>query len=132
MIIEHIGIAVNDLEKATQLYTVLLGCPPYKSEEVQSENVTTVFFQTGESKVELLKATNEDSPIANFILNRGEGIHHIAFKVKDIHAEMDRLKAGGFKLLNEQPKLGADQKLICFLNPKSTGGVLIELCQDIA
>jgi methylmalonyl-CoA/ethylmalonyl-CoA epimerase len=130
MKIEHLGIAVHDLDQATELYTALLGTPPYKTEEVPSEGVTTVFFQTGESKVELLKATKEDSPIANFIRQRGEGIHHVAFRVDDIRAEMARLKALGFKLLHDEPKQGADQKLICFLHPKSTGGVLVELCQE--
>lgn len=129
---EHIGIAVKDLTKAEELYTLLLGVGPYKREEVKSEHVTTSFFQTGETKVELLSATSEESAIAKFIEKKGEGIHHLAFSVKDIREEMKRLKEAGFILLNEEPKNGADNKLICFVHPKSMGGVLIELCQEIS
>ncbi len=129
--VEHIGLAVKDLAKANDLYTRLLGTEPYKMEEVESEGVMTSFFQTGQTKIELLVATNDDSPIAQFIEKRGEGIHHIAFEVADIHQEMLRLKAEGFILLNEQPKRGADNKLICFVHPKSANGVLVELCQSI-
>ena len=129
--IEHIGIAVSSLEKSNELFSKLLGCTPYKSEAVESEGVTTSFFQTGDNKIELLEATNPDSPIAKFIAKKGEGIHHIAFDVDDIHAEMKRLQAEGFVLLNETPKRGADNKLVCFLHPKSSNGVLVELCQEI-
>ena len=129
--VEHIGLAVKDLAKANDLYTKLLGTEPYKMEEVESEGVMTSFFQTGQTKIELLVATNDDSPIAHFIEKRGEGIHHIAFEVADIHQEMKRLKEEGFILLNEQPKRGADNKLICFVHPKSANGVLVELCQSI-
>lgn len=129
--IEHIGIAVKDLEKANKTYEALLGEKPYKSETVESEGVTTSFFETGESKIELLAATNENSPIAKFIAKRGEGIHHIAFAVENIKQEMARLKKEGFVLLNEQPKKGADNKLVAFLHPKSNHGVLVELCQEI-
>ncbi len=129
--IEHIGIAVLNIKNSNELFSKLLGTTPYKFEEVKSEGVTTSFFKTGESKIELLEATNPDSPIAKFIAKKGEGIHHIAFDVADIHAEMQRLKAEGFILLSEEPKLGADNKLVCFLHPKSSNGVLIELCQQI-
>lgn len=128
--IEHIGIAVKDLKQSGSLYEVLLGAKSYKTELVESEHVNTMFFMTGESKIELLQATNADSPIARFIEKRGEGIHHIAFDVDDIEKEMDRLRGEGFILLNDKPKRGADNKLVCFVHPKSTGGVLIELCQD--
>jgi methylmalonyl-CoA/ethylmalonyl-CoA epimerase len=128
--IEHIGIAVKDLESSNQLFKKLLGNSHYKTEEVGSEGVMTSFFQIGETKIELLQATNSNSPIAKFIERRNEGIHHIAFDVKDIYSEMERLKAEGFELLNEVPKEGADNKLIVFLHPKTTNGVLIELCQD--
>lgn len=128
--IEHLGIAVRDLEKANATYEKLFGVPPYKIEEVASEGVKTSFFKCGENKIELLEATNPDSPIAKFIEKKGEGIHHIAFDVEDIRAEMKRLEAEGFTLLNEEPKKGADNKLVCFLHPKTTNGVLIELCQD--
>lgn len=128
--IEHLGIAVNDLDKSSKLFELLLGRPSYKEEEVNSEHVTTLFFKLGESKIELLKSTNEQSAISKFIAKRGEGIHHIAIGVDDIAFEMNRLREAGFSLLNEEPKKGADNKLICFLHPKSTGGVLIELCQD--
>lgn len=129
--IEHIGIAVKDLNKSNELYTKLLNTAPYKLEEVESEGVKTSFFQVGESKIELLEASKEDSAIAKFIAKKGEGIHHIAYDVEDIYAEMDRLKEEGFILLNDKPKKGADNKLVCFLHPKSAGGVLVELCQEI-
>jgi len=129
--IEHIGIAVKDLELSGGLYEKLLGVPCYKTEEVASEGVNTAFFQVGDQKIELLAATGPESPIAKFIDKRGEGIHHIEFKVDDILTEMVRLKAEGFVLLNEVPKQGADQKLVCFVHPKGTNGVLIELCQDL-
>jgi methylmalonyl-CoA/ethylmalonyl-CoA epimerase len=129
--IEHIGIAVSNLETANKTYETLLGVAPYKAEDVESEGVTTSFFKVGDSKIELLGATNEDSAIAKFIAKRGEGIHHIAYAVEDIEKEMKRLKNEGFKLLNETPKKGADNKLIAFLHPKSSNGVLVELCQDI-
>ena len=128
--IEHIGIAVKDLDAANEVYTKLLGVGPYKSEGVESEGVMTSFFQTGVNKIELLAATNSDSAIAKFIEKKGEGIHHIAFHVDDIYAEMDRLINEGFVLLNEEPILGADNKLICFVHPKGTHGVLVELCQE--
>jgi methylmalonyl-CoA/ethylmalonyl-CoA epimerase len=128
--IEHIGIAVKDLDASNEVYTKLLGVGPYKSEGVESEGVMTSFFQTGVNKIELLAATNSDSAIAKFIEKIGEGIHHIAFHVDDIYAEMDRLINEGFVLLNEEPKLGADNKLICFVHPKGTHGVLVELCQE--
>jgi len=129
--IEHIGIAVNDLDMACSLYERLLNTPCYKKEEVLSEGVHTAFFKTGENKIELLSASHADSPIAKFIAKKGEGIHHIAFDVADIYAEMERLKDAGFVLLNELPKPGADHKLVCFLHPKGTNGVLVELCQEI-
>lgn len=129
--IEHIGIAVKSLEFSNDLFTKLLGSAPYKQEEVESEGVMTSFFQTGQTKIELLEATNPDSPIAKFIEKKGEGIHHIAFEVEDIVAEMERLKSEGFVLLNEVPKKGADNKLVCFLHPKGTNSVLVELCQNI-
>lgn len=128
--IEHIGIAVKDLEASNSLFAALLGAPPYKFETVESEGVTTSFFRNGPNKIELLEATNPDSPIAKFIEKKGEGIHHIAFEVTDINAEINRLKAEGFTVLNETPKIGADNKLVAFLHPKSTNGVLIELCQE--
>lgn len=130
--VEHIGIAVKSLNEASVIYEKLLGTASYKTESVASENVKTTFFQVGENKIELLEATSEDSPIQKFIEKRGEGIHHIAFDVKDIYAEMERLKKEGFVLLNDQPKQGADNKLVCFVHPKNTNGVLIELCQSIA
>ena len=128
--IEHIGIAVKSLSESNSLFEKLLGVPAYKEEEVASEGVKTSFFMNGPNKIELLEATREDSPIAKFIEKRGEGIHHIAFDVEDILSEMERLKKEGFILLNEVPKRGADNKLVVFLHPKSTQGVLIELCQD--
>lgn len=129
--IEHIGIAVKDLQKASNIYEALLGKSSYKQEEVESEAVLTEFFKVGESKIELLAATKPESVIAKFIEKNGEGIHHISFDVDDIYAEMNRLKNEGFILLNEKPKKGADNKLICFVHPKSANGVLIELCQEI-
>jgi methylmalonyl-CoA/ethylmalonyl-CoA epimerase len=128
--VEHIGIAVKDLDAAEALYTKLLGEAPYKREAVESEGVITSFFHTGPNKIELLESTRPDGPIAKAIEKRGEGIHHIAFEVADIRAEMARLKAEGFTLLNEEPKPGADNKLVCFIHPKSAGGVLVELCQE--
>ena len=129
--IEHIGIAVHDLENSNELFSKLFGQAAYKTEEVASEGVKTSFFICGPNKIELLEATNPDSPIAKFIEKKGEGIHHIAFDVQDIVAEMKRLQEEGFVLLNEVPKKGADNKLVCFLHPKTTNGVLIELCQEI-
>lgn len=129
--IEHIGIAVKDLKASNQLFEALFGSPPYKQEEVPSEKVTTSFFQMGESKVELLQGLDNESPISKFIDKKGEGIHHIAFDVADIRFEMKRLKELGFQLLSEEPKKGADNKLVCFFHPKSTNGVLVELCQEI-
>jgi methylmalonyl-CoA/ethylmalonyl-CoA epimerase len=129
--IEHIGIAVIDLEASNLIFEKLLGVPAYKFEEVESEGVTTSFFNVGPNKIELLAATNPDSPIAKFIAKKGEGIHHIAFDVENIVLEIARLKKEGFVVLNEIPKKGADNKLVAFLHPKSTNGVLIELCQEI-
>ncbi len=129
--IEHVAIAVKSLEQAIPLYERLLGTPCYKKEEVVSENVNTAFFQTGESKIELLESTDANGVINRFIEKKGEGIHHIAFAVEDISKEIIRLKNEGFEFISETPKLGADQKLICFLHPKHTNGVLIELCQDV-
>ncbi|MDM1528311.1 methylmalonyl-CoA epimerase [Myroides odoratimimus] len=129
--IEHIGIAVKDLEASNALFEKLFGAPAYKEEAVESEGVKTSFFMNGPNKIELLEATNPDSPIAKFLEKKGEGIHHIAFDVEDIDAEMKRLAAEGFTLLNEIPKKGADNKLVAFLHPKTTNGVLIELCQEI-
>ena len=129
--IEHIGIAVKDLDAANEVYTKLFGQAPYKTETVESENVATSFFKVGESKIELLEATNSDSAIAKFIEKKGEGIHHIAYAVDDIKAEMERMTNEGFVVLNDEPKIGADNKLVCFLHPKSTNGVLVELCQEI-
>jgi methylmalonyl-CoA/ethylmalonyl-CoA epimerase len=130
MKLEHIGIAVKDLEKSNSLFTALFNQSPYKSEEVQSEGVITSFFRTGESKIELLQATNPDSPIAKFIEKKGEGIHHLAFEVADIDTEIERLKKEGFEMIHQTPKDGADNKRIAFLHPKSTNGVLIEICQE--
>jgi methylmalonyl-CoA/ethylmalonyl-CoA epimerase len=129
--IEHIGIAVSNLESASILYEKLFGEPAYKFEEVISEGVKTAFFKNGPNKIELLEAINPESPIAKFIAQKGEGIHHIAFEVADILIEISRLKNEGFIILNELPKKGADNKLVAFLHPKSTNGVLIELCQEI-
>ena len=129
--IEHIGIAVKDMEQSNLLFEKLLGTAPYKQEEVASEGVKTSFFMNGPNKIELLEATNPDSPIAKFIEKKGEGIHHIAFDVEDIVSEIERLKSEGFIVLNETPKQGADNKLVAFLHPKGTNGVLVELCQEI-
>ncbi|SDR90893.1 methylmalonyl-CoA epimerase [Christiangramia echinicola] len=128
--IEHIGIAVKDLEAANNTYKAVLGEDPYKTETVESEGVSTSFFKVGESKIELLAATRPDSPISKFIEKRGEGIHHMAFYVDDIKAEIERLKKEGFRLLNEQPKPGADNKIVAFMHPKDANGVLVELCQE--
>ncbi|WP_264559863.1 methylmalonyl-CoA epimerase [Flavobacterium sp. N2270] len=128
--IEHIGIAVKSLKESNVLFEKLFGNPPYKEEEVKSEGVKTSFFMNGPNKIELLEATNEDSPIAKFLEKKGEGIHHVAFDVEDIDSEIKRLKKEGFVVLNDVPKKGADNKLVVFLHPKSTNGVLIELCQD--
>ena len=130
--IEHIGIAVKNLQDSNILFEKLFGAPAYKEEEVASEGVKTSFFMNGPNKIELLEATNPESPIAKFIEKKGEGIHHIAFDVENIYAEIERLKQEGFVLLNEIPKKGADNKLVAFLHPKSTNGVLIELCQEIS
>lgn len=129
--IEHIGIAVKDIKTSNKLFEQLFGESHYKTEAVASEGVKTSFFQIGPNKIELLEATNEESPIAKYIEKKGEGIHHIAFDVEDIQAEIERLKNEGFTVLNETPKKGADNKLVAFLHPKTTNGVLIELCQDI-
>lgn len=129
--IEHLGIAVKDIEAATKTYEALLGKAAYQSERVEREGVETVFFKTGESKIELLGATREDSPIARYIEKRGEGIHHIAFDVADIEIEIKRLKAEGFRLISDEPKPGADNKRIAFLHPKSSHGVLVELCEEV-
>lgn len=129
--IEHLGIAVKNIEASNKLFEKLLGSSSYKLEEVESEGVKTSFFKIGESKIELLEATREDSPIAKFIERKGEGIHHIAFDVTNIEEEVERLKKEGFVVLNETPKKGADNKLVVFLHPKSTNGTLIELCQEI-
>jgi methylmalonyl-CoA/ethylmalonyl-CoA epimerase len=130
MKVEHIGIAVNSLSLSIPLFEKLLNTPCYKQEEVASEAVTTAFFKTGNTKIELLEAATEHGVLKKFIERRGEGLHHIAFEVADIEAEMVRLQQAGFTLLNKEPKQGADNKLICFLHPKDTNGVLIELCQD--
>ena len=129
--IEHIGIAVKNLEASNKLFARLLGTNHYKIEEVLSEGVTTSFFKAGLNKIELLEATNSDSSIAKFIEKKGEGIHHIAFAVTDIYSEITRLKSEGFLVLNDTPKKGADNKLVVFLHPKSSNGILVELCQDI-
>ena len=128
--IEHIGIAVKDLEKSNELFANLFGKPHYKIEAVESEGVKTSFFEAGPNKIELLEGTNENSPISKFIEKKGEGIHHIAFAVDNLLSEVERLKKEGFIVLNETPRKGADNKLVVFLHPKSTNGVLIELCQD--
>lgn len=128
--IEHIGIAVKSLEQSIPLFEKLLNTSCYKTEQVPTENVNTAFFKKGETKIELVESTAEDGVIRKYIDKKGEGIHHVAFDVEDIHAEMKRLKSEGFILLNEQPKNGADNKLVCFLHPKSTNSVLIELCQE--
>ncbi len=131
MKIEHIGIAVKHLAKSNSLFELLLGQAPYKIEVVDSEKVSTSFFQTGDTKIELLEATDKDSPIAKFIEKRGEGIHHIAFEVADIYSAMQEMKEKGFQLLGDAPRKGADNKLVCFIHPKSANGVLVELCQTI-
>ena len=128
--LEHIGIAVKNLSQANDLFAKLLGRPHYKVEEVESEGVKTSFFEVGGVKVELLEASREDSPIAKFIDKKGEGIHHLAFEVQNIKSAIQEYQQKGFTLINQEPKKGADNKLICFLHPKSTGGVLIELCQE--
>lgn len=128
--IEHIGIAVRDIEQAKHTFAQLLGTKFYKEETVESEGVTTVFFRVGEVKIELLQATNSDSPIAKFIDKRGEGIHHIAFDVDSVNEKAESLKADGFRVLNDDARDGADNKLINFIHPKSTHGVLVEMCQD--
>ena len=128
--IEHIGIAVKNLQNSNELFSKLFGKNHYKVEKVESEGVSTSFFMLGETKIELLEATNPDSAIAKFIEKKGEGIHHIAYDVDDIYAEMERLEKAGFVLLSNEPKPGADGKIIVFLHPKSTNGVLVELCQD--
>ena len=130
--VEHIGIAVKSLTASIPLFEKLLNSPCYKIESVESEKVNTAFFQTGETKIELLESQEADGVIAKFIDKKGEGIHHIAFEVNDLASEIDRLKKQGFTILNETPKEGADNKLICFLHPKGTNGVLIELCQSIS
>ncbi|WP_027138030.1 methylmalonyl-CoA epimerase [Gaetbulibacter saemankumensis] len=129
--IEHIGIAVKSLETSNSLFSKLLGVPSYKTEIVESEGVKTSFFKVGTNKIELLEATNAESPIAKFINKKGEGVHHIAFDVDDLEKEVKRLTAEGFVVLNEKPKKGADNKRVVFLHPKSTNGVLIELCEEI-
>ncbi len=129
--LEHIGIAVANLEEANAMYAAILGEEPYKMEEVESEHVRTSFFRAGGSKVELLEATSPDSAIAKYLEKKGPGIHHVAFEVEDIHAAMKRMSEAGFHLLNKEPKKGADNKLVCFVHPKTAGGVLVELCQEI-
>ena len=128
--IEHLGIAVRELSKAQEVFNLLLNKEPYKMEQVEREKVNTLFYELGESKIELLESTDEDGTISKFIEKRGEGFHHVAVAVDDIVFEMTRLKNAGFELLSDEPKTGADNKLICFLHPRSTGGLLIELCQD--
>ena len=128
--VEHIGIAVKNLENSNGLFKKLFGAEHYKIEKVESEGVSTSFFMLGETKIELLEATNEKSSIAKFIEKKGEGIHHIAYSVDDIYAEIERLTKEGFEIINKEPKEGADNKLICFLHPKSTNGVLVEICQE--
>jgi methylmalonyl-CoA/ethylmalonyl-CoA epimerase len=129
--IEHLGIAVKDLTASNQLFEKLLGVGPYKEEEVASEGVRTSFFKNGPNKIELLEAMTEDGPIAKFLAKKGEGVHHVAFAVEDIKAEIKRLKKEGFTILNETPKRGADNKWVAFVHPKTTNGVLVELCQEI-
>jgi methylmalonyl-CoA/ethylmalonyl-CoA epimerase len=129
--LEHLGIAVKNLTEANVLYERLLGKAPYKTESVESEGVSTSFFEAGETKIELLQATRDDSAIYKFVETRGEGLHHIAFEVDDIMAEMTRLEQQGFHILSNAPFKGADNKMVCFVHPKSAGGVLVELCQEI-
>ena len=128
--IEHIGIAVKDMQAATKIYSSLLGYAHYKTEQVASEGVITAFFTCGDSKIELLEATSNESAIAKFIAKKGEGVHHIAFAVDDIKKEVSRLEKEGFEVLNPEPKIGADNKWVVFLHPKSSNGVLVELCQE--
>ena len=128
--VEHIGIAVKSLEHSVPLYEALLNTKRYKTEEVPTEHVRTAFFKKGETKIELLESTDPGGVIAKFIENKGEGIHHIAYDVEDIEAEMIRLTGEGFVLINKEPRPGADNKLVCFLHPKSAGGVLVELCME--
>jgi methylmalonyl-CoA/ethylmalonyl-CoA epimerase len=130
MKIEHIGIAVKDIAASNEIFSALLGVRPYKEEHVESENVITSFFQVGDSKIELVQATSPDSAIAKFLEKNKEGMHHIAFEVQDIYAEIERLKLEGFTMIHEAPKEGADNKLIAFLHPKSSNSVLVELCQE--
>ena len=129
--VEHIGIAVKSLENSDALFSSLFQQKPYKHETVESESVTTSFYRLGETKIELLEATSGDSAIAKYLEKKGEGIHHIAFEVDDIHAEMERLRREGYRVLNEQPKKGADNKLVAFVHPKDCNGVLVEICQEI-
>ena len=129
--IEHIGIAVSDIDVSNKLFEKIFGKENYKSEIIESEGVTTSFFQIGKSKIELVSANNSESPINKYLQKNREGMHHIAFAVEDIVKEMERLKGEGIRLLNDTPKKGADNKIICFLHPKDTNGVLIELCQEI-
>jgi methylmalonyl-CoA/ethylmalonyl-CoA epimerase len=131
MKIEHLGVAVSSIATSDNVFAKLFNVSPYKSETVESEGVTTSFFHLGNAKIELLEATRPDSPIAKYIEKRGEGLHHVAFEVEDIEAEMERLRSQGIRLLNEAPKKGADNKLVCFVHPKDCGGVLVELCQEI-
>ena len=129
--IEHIGIAVENLDQSIDLYTKLLNVECYKTEEVASEKVITAFFKSADQKIELLASTDPEGPIAKFLAKKGPGLHHIAFAVEDIHVEIDRLKSQGFVFVSETPKRGADNKWVVFLHPKSSGGILVELCQDI-
>lgn len=130
--IEHLGIAVKDASASIKLFELLLGASPYKTETVESEKVETIFFQLGPNKIELLRSTDPDGTIAKFLDKKGEGFHHVAIAVDDIRSEMKRLSAAGFELLMQEPKKGADNKLICFLHPRSTNGLLVELCQEIS
>ena len=130
MTLDHIGIAVADATAARALYTALLGAAPYKEEVVGEQGVNTIFFAAGEAKVELLEALSDASPVARHVARRGEGLHHVAFAVDDLRAEMRRLAAAGFQFLSDEPQVGADDKLVCFVHPKTAGGVLVELCQS--
>ena len=130
MHLDHIGIAVADAPAARDLYAALLGAAPYKEEVVAAQGVNTIFFAAGEAKVELLEALGPDSPVARHLARRGEGLHHVAFEVADLRAEMARLAAAGFRLLSDEPQAGADDKLVCFVHPQTAGGVLVELCQS--
>lgn len=129
--VEHIGLAVKDISASNKLFTKILGVPPYKNEKVDSEGVITSFFQIGDNKIELISSIKEDSPIEKYLSNNREGIHHIAFTVEDIQQEILRFKKEGIRLLNDTPKKGADNKVVCFLHPKDTNGVLIEICQEV-